>query len=452
MYNVLFSSIDIILESRSGHFDFPFQSSIGIEPKGDHGQIQRVPSRQEEHHAGHPLISLHQSINRPIGLLPAHPGHHFSSFDPVLFDSNLIVEHDRSPPHRRFSDQHFSPTPSSVFLSTINPHGIHFDNSFHDYEGSRIDFASRQLPQFGQDATIFHRPATAFPTYPIASQFNGNQLQFDNHRRPLTRNHFSGPGDQHFSTFVTPREPNNKFPFGLNNIGHDLVTGRPTFISHSTTIRPPTNAHGIPPHSLNNENSYFLRPMSPRPTTIGHSVYPSPFVHFTGSTPADIFHNSVTPIPGHGGHFNPLSSPSPVTIGYHSTPRPNTIIHEAKPGPTFSDHYLPRVTTIAPPNFFASTISPHRPILSTTARPSLSTTRRIRKQSGRGASRFTPPVSFFGRRPPAIHTRFAAIPPAPHTGTDYSSQYHSGEHLSHEGGHVSVPKYKFVKIFRRPYP
>ena len=386
-------------------------------------------------------MSLQHSFNRPIGLLPLDPRQQFAGFDPVIFNSNHILDHDNSPPIRRFSDQQFGPTVHpSVLLSTISPQDINYDDSFLDFGESQHGFHNRQLPRFGQEPTIFHRPATPFPLYDYDTQYDDGKIFFENQRRPLTRNNFLNPGGQHIASFLTPREPFNKVPFGLNNIGQNTiqpnpVTGRPTVISHSTSFRPDTNAHGLPIHSIHNDNSFFLRPMSPRPSTLRESFNPSPFFRFTDPPPLDSFHHSVTPIPdlsiSHEEHHISVLTPTPHGISFHTTPRPNAIIHTT-PNPSFQDHFLPRGSTLSAHGFSASTLAPSLPFVSSTLRPILS----HRPHLNRGSSRFTPPQNLFNHQTPLIHTRFEPRPPA--SGLDFSSQYHSGEHLVHGPRPVSI--------------
>jgi len=393
------------------HHETPFSDGqgIGIKVTGDNGQIKRILPQDvhQQHHDDHQLH--HQDLHRhglhhtdfhhfdtvtpiPFGptqsLLPLNHG-----LDPLLLNQNILFDHGGNPPQRRFSDFGATPAPPYGFPVTLGPH---------------------------DPSTIFHGP-----NLPIGNVISNVHDFTDDRRRPLTREHFLIHNNPIDGPLIRPREPNNKVPFGFNFDGDDFSgPSGPTVISGVGDFRPPTNGHGEPVHSLysNKESSGFLRPMSPRRTTIGEARPPSPFSQFI-QTVTPVYHKS-TPLPF-------VTTPSPLTF-HKSTPRPSfeiqtfTVTPRPIVTPGLRPIFGPSARPPAAPAVFATTFSPIRPIVTTpapppsiilsTPRPPLRPALRPRPFPGRGSSRFKPPAHF--------GSHFIS-------GSDYSTQYQSGEHLDH---------------------
>ncbi|KAF2354874.1 Insect cuticle protein [Trinorchestia longiramus] len=396
---------------------------IGVEAKGDNGQIKRLPEVQNDQSLLH---LLNQQQNRHPGFINPQGGF-FSSAGRTDFlrphiANDLILRQSDSLFHN--NQDFFGVTPSpGITASTLSPGllGLNVPN---------LEFSPRQLSEFDDRRSIFHRPTSS------PSSFVDGQVIFNANRRPLTREHFSNLDDQHLSSFVTPRQPNVKVPFnngffGGGEINSNVFVENPSHFPSLSVTRRPFISHDDPFVSNSNPvrgNSFALRPVSPRPSTLHESLNPATFLNPIPSTPSHKF-NPFSGIDGFGNVVTPSS------ISYHSTPRPIHLIHEQSPTPS-SLGYLPTTpfpsrglspTTFGPPNLPIITTT-HLPIFSSTYDPIIRTEFSKVKgpHSGRGTSRYRPPQTAL--RSSNVLTKFD---PPLNQHTDYSSQYHSGEHLSH---------------------
>ncbi|XP_018015841.1 uncharacterized protein LOC108672641 [Hyalella azteca] len=399
------------------HHSFISEAGIDVEAKGDNGQIKRVPHPRDDHSVLH-LLNQQQGdlasfFESQGGLLPVTGRSNF--LQPYLGGNNLIFH--QNDPFIRHDNNFLGVTPSpGVSFSTLSPGLLGItDNNF--------AFSPRQLAAFADDRTIFHRPTAAPSLLESITTFQNDQ------RRPLTRDHFLNVDNQHLSPFVRPREPNLKVPFqneffDEGEINSNIFVRQPSaFPSFDVTGRPIITSHDDSLLSIANNdrgNSFALRPASLRPTTLRDSFNPSTYFNFASPTQSD----QINPLIGLGGQN---------TVITHTTPRPFHIIHEETAVVTPSSLRFSPTTAFPPQSFSASTFRPsERPFLSTTLRPFLSSTiapiieteySKVKgPHSGRGSSRYRP------RQNPNVLTRFDQNL---NQLTDYSSQYHSGEHLSH---------------------
>ena len=374
-----------------------------MEVKGDNGQIKRVASvpsineivTPEPFQSQGPFIPLNQQ--------------HYRGLDPLFLRSNILFEPAGRPPQRRFSQFDSTPSPPYGFPVTLSPSIFH---------------PSRNGP-----STIFHGPDSLFD-----DPFNTiSGTHVDDNRRPLTRDHFLiHEDDQNVPLLLRPRGPDHKIPFGFsfsdNNFNdHNILSEEPTIITEPGGNRYLTNAHGRPvnPHFDTKYESGFLKPVIPRRTTLSDISYHSTLNHFGPSTPSSFHRVTVTPSPNLG-HFSPSS---PSAIFHKTTPRPNFEILSVTPRPSFAPSanpsYLPSPKPPASHAVSVTTFRPNSPpsvFLSTTPSPVFVTTPRPIIQSrpfpNRGSSKFKP-------------SSHSLTPLGTLTGSDYSTQYQSGEHLAH---------------------
>lgn len=420
---------------RHIHHTFSDSARIGVEAKGDHGQIKRIPGSHSDDHSLHQIHEHHiaheEYLHPNLGHIPPHTDFlvpHFADQH-----SNLIHQ-------SHLNNVFVTPAPNVVAVTT-SAHGLLGHNPF--------GFAPRQLPAFGQDPTIYHRPTAIPPRFDNGQVYIEDQHQHisSDHRRPLTRDHFLNLQDQHLSSFVTPREPNQKLPFGHefygggSQIDSNVYVERPASVPAFSVTGRPLIEHHFDNHFVSHphgdsSNSFALRPASPRPTTLHDSLNPSTFYNFVASTPSQKFHSE-------SGLVRHSTVGTANSVIYNTTPRPFNVIHDHSPTPS-SLEYLPKLPS---PGISATTFRPsYGPILSSTPRPFITSTpgpsfietkHSIVKgphSGSRGASRYRPPTQQNIFQKPHIQTKFETVPSGH---TDYSSQYHSGEHLSHHHSQVS---------------